>query len=290
MKNFYFFTFILFCIFISFLNSTIINIPADQPTIQQGINASVDSDTVLVQPDTYFENINYNGKNITVASLFLTTQDTSYISQTIIDGNDVGSVVTFESGEDSTAILCGFTITNGNAERGGGIYCYQTNPLLKNLKIQENIASGDFPSGMGGGIYCRNSSNLILEDVTISYNSALGSGGGIYCSHSSMTIENATVNNNSASESGGGIRSVLSYLEMENVTITENFAFEVGGGLYLSHTDSLSFSNESRCNIFMNSISGDRILGKEIYYYNPDNYDITFNVIVDTFTVITPTD
>jgi hypothetical protein len=30
--------------------STIINIPADYPTIQQGIDASTDGDTVLVQP------------------------------------------------------------------------------------------------------------------------------------------------------------------------------------------------------------------------------------------------
>ena len=58
--------------------------------------------------------INYNGKLITVGSLFLTTQDTTYISQTIIDGNQNGSVVKFENGEDLTSVLCGFTITNGN--------------------------------------------------------------------------------------------------------------------------------------------------------------------------------
>ena len=34
------------------LYSTIINVPADQPTIQAGIDAAVDADTVLVQPGT----------------------------------------------------------------------------------------------------------------------------------------------------------------------------------------------------------------------------------------------
>ncbi|MCP4708172.1 MAG: hypothetical protein GY869_06080, partial [Planctomycetes bacterium] len=97
------------------LYAAIINVPGDQPTIQAGIDAAVDADTVLVQPGTYFENINYNGKNIMLGSLFLTTQDTSYISQTVIDGNEDGSVVRFESGEDSTAILNGFTITRGDA-------------------------------------------------------------------------------------------------------------------------------------------------------------------------------
>ena len=48
--------------------------------IQTAINSSNDNDTVLVQPGTYVENINFNGKNIVVGSLTLTTADTSYIS------------------------------------------------------------------------------------------------------------------------------------------------------------------------------------------------------------------
>jgi len=114
------------------LFSTIINVSADQPTIQTGINAAVNSDTVLVQPGTYAENINYNGKNITVASLFLTTQDTTYISQTVIDGNQNGSVVTFNNGEDISAIICGFTITKGSSQYGGGISCNSSSPSLIN--------------------------------------------------------------------------------------------------------------------------------------------------------------
>ena len=37
--------------------ATIINVPADYPNIQAGINATVEGDTVLVQPDTYFEKV-----------------------------------------------------------------------------------------------------------------------------------------------------------------------------------------------------------------------------------------
>jgi hypothetical protein len=83
------------------VGSTIINIPADYSTIQQGINASIDGDTVLVQPGTYVENINFNGQNIVLGSLFLTTGDTSYISQTVIDGDSAGTVLTLTSGENS---------------------------------------------------------------------------------------------------------------------------------------------------------------------------------------------
>ena len=88
----------------------IINIPADYATIQEGINAATDGDTILVQPATYQENINFLGKEITVGSLYLTTGDTAYISQTVIDGNQNASVVTFENEETSNAVLSGFVI------------------------------------------------------------------------------------------------------------------------------------------------------------------------------------
>ncbi len=68
-------------------HTTTLFVPAIFSTIQYAMDVASTSDTVLVAPGTYYENINYNGKNITVASLFVTTQDTTYISQTIIDGN-----------------------------------------------------------------------------------------------------------------------------------------------------------------------------------------------------------
>ena len=70
----------IFCSCLVFAD--VINVPDDESSIQAGIDAATNGDTVLVQPDTYVENINYNGKNITVGSLFLTTRDTTYISTT----------------------------------------------------------------------------------------------------------------------------------------------------------------------------------------------------------------
>ena len=99
-----FFAFI-FIVLPTILYSTIINIPADYDTIQHGINASANTDTVLVQPGTYVENINFYGQLITVASLFLTTQNEAYISSTIIDGNQAGRVVSFLNGEDKYIFL-----------------------------------------------------------------------------------------------------------------------------------------------------------------------------------------
>ncbi|MBC8527562.1 MAG: right-handed parallel beta-helix repeat-containing protein, partial [Candidatus Cloacimonetes bacterium] len=220
---------LLFFFIANITYATIINVPDDYPTIQEGIDASVNGDTVIVDTGRYYENINYNGKNIVVASLFLTTQDTSYISQTIIDGDSSGSVVIFENDEDSTAVLCGFTIENGFGEGypyyfGGGITCKNSScSTLENLLITNNYA------GFGGGIYCKESSPII-ENVTITDNYA-GLGGGIYCSHSSMTLENVNITNNSA-HYGGGIRCTFySSPFLKYVTIKGNFADSKGGGI-----------------------------------------------------------
>ena len=129
------------------LSATIISIPSTYPTIQGGIDVAFDGDTVLVDQGTYLENINFNGKNITVGSMFLTTQDTSYISQTIIDADSSGSVVTFMGGESQGAVLSGFTLTNGSAYEGGGVYIYNSSPLLTDLHIRNNYAESN-----GGGI------------------------------------------------------------------------------------------------------------------------------------------
>ncbi len=180
-------------------------------TIQHGIYTSADTETVLVQPGTYYENISYTGKLITLSSLFLTTQDTTYISSTIIDGNNSGVVVIFENNEDESALLTGFTITNGYTSSGGGIRCGYSDPSLENLIIKNN--------------------------------SVLNNGGGIHCGWSSPTIKNVVITNNSADMDGGGISTWYSHPVLTNVTISGNSADSEGGGIYCAWNSSFSFTN-----------------------------------------------
>ncbi len=234
-----------------------INIPADQASIQSGINAASNGDTVLVQPGTYVENINFNGKNIVLGSLYLSTLDTAYIAQTIIDGDSSGSVIIFESGEDSTTVLNGFTITNGSAYQGGGIQCYNSSPSLMNLIIHGNSAE------FGGGIGCIESQSQMVH-VTIRENTAHYNGGGLYISvHSTLFLNQVSISNNSVDSTyngsrgggisldhystlnfidgeisgnsayaGGGIYSYESHLNLSNTSVRENEAKNQGGGIY----------------------------------------------------------
>jgi len=156
-----------------------INGTGNYTSIQEGIDNSVNGDTVLVYPGTYYENINFNGRNIIVGSLYLMTQNNSYIDSTIIDGNQNGSVVTFENGEDTTAVLCGFTIQNGSGTyyshnyHGGGLLCKNADPTISYCNIENNFAE------QGGGISCV-SSHIHLIGTTIKNNIAEYGGGGIF--------------------------------------------------------------------------------------------------------------
>ncbi len=266
-------------------SATVINVPADYPTIQQGIDASTDGDTVLVQPGTYYENINFNGHNIVLASLFLTTGDTSYISITIIDGNSSGTVLTFENSEDSTAIAVGFTVRNGFGYNlldgagggitcknnsfptithnmitgnvaigsqwadgtGGGICCNSSNAIIKNNIISGNLASrGMWAFGFGGGIACIDNSNAIICHNSIYGNVADDYGGAIYCGNSAPAIINTTISLNIAHNGGGIATFYTSYPVITNSIFWADSAF---GGCNEIFGDDASYPTITYCDI-----------------------------------------
>ncbi|MDP8240673.1 MAG: T9SS type A sorting domain-containing protein [Candidatus Hatepunaea meridiana] len=218
----------------------IIDVPDDFETIQAAIDAAQDSDTVLVSSGTYVENINFEGKAITVASLILTTGDIAYIDSTIIDGNEDGCVVKFDNEEDSTSVLQGFTLTNGVQDYGGGIDIRDNaNPVLIDLLITGNSAEE-----YGGGIYCTWRSRPLIERVTITGNRA-SAGGGIGIAHlAHPRLVNCIIKDNEVNGFGGGVFAAHGEGEctLEYVEVSGNSAYQ-GGGVYLANSLHNVFSN-----------------------------------------------
>ncbi len=214
--------------------SEILNVPsAEFPNIQTAIDSSTTGDTILVDQGTYTERIDFLGKNIIVASRYLTESDTSLITSTVLDGQGGGSVVVFQSGEDSTTQLIGFTIQNGFSfpGDGAGIRCINgSNPKFSDLIIRKNI------SGVGAGIFVYNDSHIKLERVRIQDNSGIYAGGGIFCDrNSSIKFMSGEIKRNTANEDGGGIYvNDSSYVFLNDVLIAQNSSYYTGGALFAS--------------------------------------------------------
>ena len=156
-----------------------IHVPADQPTIQTGIDAAKNGDTVLVADGIYKGpgnfNIDFMGKQITVKSQ-------NGAKATIINclrrPNTRGFV--FRNKETNASVLDGFTIKNGVHELGGGIYCNNASPTIKNCMITENRSVAPNLQGRGGGIYCFSSDAVITACKIIDNSADSGHGGGVF--------------------------------------------------------------------------------------------------------------
>ncbi len=205
------------------MQAQIIHVPGDYPTIQSGINAATPGDTVLVAEGTYYGQINFKGKKpLMVASQFLMDGDTGHVSKTIIDGSqltnmDSASVVYFISGEDSTSILCGFTVQNGRGTSwfwdgyesigGGGIYISRSTAFIRNNIIKNNVLndtlSPEQSGSCGGGIHASYGfpGTVVIEGNNIYSNTVFSNhlwteGGGVYLFATNSTVRNNLISKN----------------------------------------------------------------------------------------------
>jgi len=213
----------------------VLNVPAQYPTIQAGIDAASDGDTVLVAAGTYTENLVWEGKSIALIG--------AGADVTTINGNKSGSCLVMRNVPESARIE-GFTLTGGSAESGAGLCLDCSCPTVTKNTIRANWSTGaSWDTGGGGGV-CLWYSSPTLTENTISDNIALYWGGGLKLWHSSPALTRNTVSGNLACTAGGGVMLCDgSCATLLDSTICNNVAY-CGGGL-CSDRSSPALTNNS---------------------------------------------
>jgi hypothetical protein len=220
MKKAVFFSLTLFLTIGTIVQAATRRVPSQYADIQLAVRDCNDGDVIIVDQGTYYETINFSGKNIILTST--DPNDPNVVADTIIDADGDGSTVTFENGETYEAVLTGFTITGGFGTSnddlspgmrllwGGGIYCAGSSPT-----ITKNVFTGNHaPNEVLGDV----------EDLIIGYGGAIG---GV---EASPTITRNIIHGNTA-YAGAGIF-IIGDPVISNNIIYSNSAF-IGGGVIM---------------------------------------------------------
>ncbi len=170
-----------------------INVPADQPTIQAGIDAATQGDTVLIADGTYTgdgnRDINFGGKEIVVRSASGADAVTIDCEADWHTERHRGFI--FDSGETALTVLDGVTVTDAAADTGACVLVRGTSPTVKGCRFV-NSGYGDAYSGhemAGGGVACLDNAGASFTSCYFGSNQAQ-SGGGIYVENSSnVTVD-----------------------------------------------------------------------------------------------------
>ncbi|OQY40310.1 MAG: hypothetical protein B6226_00155 [Candidatus Cloacimonetes bacterium 4572_65] len=184
-------------------------------TIQSAVDYAVENDTILVHPGHYIENVRVIEKSLVIGSLFMSTNDTTYIENTIVDGNNSGTVfyVYHERyfPELRTITLSGFSIINGNGamneadeiKYAGGVFIgsYSTHSS-EFSKVSNCIIKNNNGAMGGGGTFFE--SNILLEGCVIFNNNGGVYGGGFMADGNDYQIVFSQENLNSIYSNSAG--------------------------------------------------------------------------------------
>jgi parallel beta-helix repeat protein len=267
------------------VNAATIRVPADQPTIQAGIDAAVNGDTVLVADGNYYgagnRDIHFDGKAISLQS---ENGPVNSVIHAQSDHKDPHDVFRINGDETSSTVISGFTITGGYP---AGIFMDSAYPTIRNCIIENNgsglLLDGEFPYSVYARIestrICDNSSGIKLEYLSSAFltdSEITNNAHGIYCSGRSLKLSNCLIAGNSTSYDGGGIYMQGCSAVITNCTIVDNHAGEYGGGICAD----FAFASIENCIVSGNTAGiGDQFALFSYHGYGCE-FDISYSDVV----------
>jgi predicted outer membrane repeat protein len=231
-------------------------VPSDYPAIQSAIDAAVNGDTVIIDPNTYTgpgnRDIIVQNKTITIRSI--DPNDPNIVAATVIDcqGTPSDNHRGFYFYYLSNSALNGLTVKNGCAFYGGAVYCTGRSALISNCILTGNAAF------TGGAINSPLTCRIVIDNCKITNNTAGWAGGGIYTESEPLTVTNSVIANNITTEEGysgdsggGGICCGFGAgpLTITNCVISNNKTQGLGGAILsrsTTITDSAICNNTAR--------------------------------------------
>jgi hypothetical protein len=196
-------------------------------TIQDAVNAAADWDDILVTNGLYNTGGPWDATHRVYASKPVNLKSVNGPQFTIIQGktNSTRNVRCVYLGRGGN--IDGFTLTNGAATSGGGVYGARTS-IVANCTFV-----GNFAGSAGGGV-----AYAIVTNCTFMGNSA-GSGGGV----AYAIVTNCTfITNNAISGEGAGGGAAFSS-DLLNCTFIANSSYDGGGAYNCNLTNCLFLTN-----------------------------------------------
>ncbi len=226
-------------------------------SIQHALDLASPGDTVLVGPGTYTGegnvDLDFQGKGVALMS-------SGGPEVTVIDCQGAGRGFLFQSGEDSTSRVQGFTVRHGeagggngggawitgnsaptfvecrfdscHARFGGAVFVGTTSSTVDSSGVQmtDCVLSSCEADDSGGGFYARTASPVVVRGGRIE-NCVGQTGGGGYADGDSVLVEEVTIAANHVSGEGGGLKLVKEGT-VRRTALIGNTASYAGGGIW----------------------------------------------------------